>query len=458
MDVQFLVNARRETVNPRGLKFDGHLVPPAYLTRRLRQELTGSDRTWRGTRIVDNGLYDDISRIIKRAELDPTPAVAALLADNTLERRSRAALPQEVRTWVDAVIAFIQQQANAVVPFPLAEQLALKPTAIVGLERIQRALWFGAAIEPSWIARGYQRLKEFNRQIASKTIDQNRRTTVADVLDMPVAAATDYDSAYAAGEIFGKAGIRAAAIPFGGFMADERFASSMRVRGRIRLLPKRLPARALRSALVARGFMDGWLATGARAPSRLHLLGLGQPLVLGVVLLALRGVRVVSCDATSAFKDSTGGDLYTEIPVFRRLNGDAILRRILVVGDKEWNCPCPFCQSVSGEQQWARARVAIRRLTPVELKDALRLNRESVLSPLLPYFSLSSPNRFWLARAMHNHWVTQRCISRLDRAAGTSQRLRTHVTRLIQAYEQSAVNTNYAGVYPLAREMALGTW
>ena len=90
------------------------------------------------------------------------------------------------------------------------------------------------------------------------------------------------------------------------------------------------------------------------------------------------------------------------------------------------------------------------------ITDELSITR--AVSPLLPYFSLSAPNRFVLARAMHNHWVTQRCITRLDRAAGTSQRLQSHVTSQINKYERGAVNAGYAGVYPLAADISAGTW
>jgi len=385
--------------------------------------------------------------------------VVATLADpRTQSIGSRAKLPRDVRRWVDRACATVARKAADVRPYPLASQLELQPTAVIGRERLDVSLWFRLQIEPAWVVDGYEKAERINQAVAGETTAQARRQALGSTLDLPVAAAVDYDTAFAAGAVFGRSGIRAAAIPFGAFLADDRYASSVRVSGRSRPLDARKPARAFRSVLVARAFMEGWRTTHAPLPERLHLLGLGQPLVLAVTLLALDGVAAVSCDATSPFKDAAAAALYTEKPVFRRLDGDAVVKRVLLAGGRPWDCPCPFCRSVAKEQHWGNARTIVRKSSPAELKKALHLNRDSVLSPLLPYFSLASAGRFADLRAMHNHWVVVRCVRRLGAAARSARALQAYVRRTVKLYEVGAKGTNYAGVYPTAFEMARGTW
>ena len=82
-----------------------------------------------------------------------------------------------------------------------------------------------------------------------------------------------------AGRAFGSAGLRSAAMGFGAFMADNSFSNRIVIQGRAHSLPRPLPMRYLRTALVARGFWDGWKVTRS-APRRFHFLGLGAPIMI----------------------------------------------------------------------------------------------------------------------------------------------------------------------------------
>ena len=103
---------------------------------------------------------------------------------------------------------------------------------------------------------------------------------------LPVASAQDYDSAYDAGREFAAAGLTAAALGFGAFMNDDTTTRQIKIRGRTRRVDPAMPTRYLGTALVARGFWDGWHAERNDAPERFHFLGLGAPIMIAITTCA----------------------------------------------------------------------------------------------------------------------------------------------------------------------------
>ncbi len=460
MKIKYLVNARRETLLRdvcTKLRADGFLVPPAYLTRELTRRLAEDRHFWSGPTLVDNGLFDDINRIFK-SRRPPRDTVAEKRANPKLQlsRRKRTELPADVRRWVDRTVAFVERKASSVKPFQLMEALRLKPTAVVGAERIHPALWFRFRLEPSWLDNGYSRLRALNRDIVRDTNAEARRNARGKVTDLPVASACDYDSARDAGRILAKSGVNAVALPFGAYMADDRFTETVRIRGRLRKLGDNVPARPVRCAAVARGFVDGWCEASRRLPVHVHLLGLGQPLILGVAALAFRGVNLLTCDATSPFKDAVAGDIYTEMPVFLKLDASAIVKHQLTAGLDGWNCPCAFCKSVALQQQWVKARAWLDQIDHKQRRSELTMGRESHLRAMLPYFALNAGTQLETVRALHNNWVVTRCVARLNKAATNQKSLAAFVANIVKRYRKAARSEVYGKALEAAADIASG--
>lgn len=458
MEVAFLVNARRETLKPQiaaQLALRGYLVPPAYLTAPLRKTISAPKRFWPGPTVIDDGLFDDISRIAAHPLVQPQATVAKQLDAVAAHSRTRQQLPKALRDWVDRCVAQIDTLASHATPFALADALNLNPSAVVGVERIEAAVWFRVGIEPPWVTQGYQRLARMNTKIARQTVASARKKLCAAVEDLPVVCASDYDSAYAAGRIFAQAGVQAAALPFGAYMADSRSADSYRMAGRKVDLGAHYTLRPIRCVLVARGFMDGWRSVSAKPPVHIHLLGLGQPLVLALTLLPFRGVKQVTCDATSPFKDAADGVIYTEQPVFRKLKAAAVTAHLLGKATGHWDCPCPYCTQAQTAQSWATARALLGRLSPAEQTRALTMGKDSKLAKPLAYFAQPATAQMAQLRALHNHWVVIRSIDQLNQVAPSSRALERFVRKSIQSYRTAVGKDSYADAFVRACDIAV---
>src|SRR5262245_32265186 len=273
LDAEFAINARPETVSQdfrRTLRLWGYLVPPSGLTEPLTATLKDFYKAGIPL-IVDNGHFDDITRV-STSLAKPIAAAQADIA--TVEaRHKRTALWRDLSKTVARrrirLAGTLAAEARTAKGMPLIEQLALASNAVIGAEDITGALWLRAEIDTPVIPGRRTELRRRNEAVAKEAklaIDSLSRNKRPEYL--AVASALDYDTAYDAGGAFGGAGLRSAAIGFGAFMADNSFCDRIVIQGRAHSLPRPLPMRYLRTALVARGFWDGWKNSTGSAPRR----------------------------------------------------------------------------------------------------------------------------------------------------------------------------------------------
>jgi hypothetical protein len=438
--IRFLVNARLSTVAPAFLsavKPEGFLVPPLYASKTVRLRLAEVPQRNRATVVVDNGLFDDLSRIraSHKSRAEELGAALRLAKVDHAAQPLRADLPREARLLADRLERLLVRDASSAEGWPLARQLEFSATAVVGAERITPALWLSMGLEPTMLLNGYKKILDFNREIIAATVANTRIKSLGSVEDLPVVAAPDYRAAREAGAEFARLKVARFCVPFGTFMADDRSTNGyVGAQGRTHLTSP-LPSRVIRSALVARGLMDGWRSVRRDPPDHVHLLGLGQPLILGLAAVALDGVSLLTCDATSPFKDASTGAVYTEVPVFRKLRAAAIVWNKLTTPRSAWFCPCRWCRELRGQQDWDAARKWLREQgSLVTGADSLPLKGQTALTRFVPYFAVSPRRELMEARIGHNHWVVQKAVDDLSEASRRRAGSLVLMRRWIEAY------------------------
>lgn len=436
-DVDFVVNLRTSTASREfrsKLRPPGYLVAPAYLTAELRRRAAGFGR--RGSIIVaDNGLFDDIVRLASQLEHDP----------------NHARLPQRAA----ALAATVDPRQH------LDDELAVEPTALVGVEDITAALWIRLGLTARTLPNQRAMLRTRNRHTAS--VATTFATEIPDGCDyLAVASAQDHDSAFDAGREFAAAGLTAASLGFGAFMSDDSTTTQVKIHGRYRRLPMSMPNRYLGTALVARGFWEGWRTERGDAPHRFHFLGLGAPIMIGIVTCAAARTPELSFDATSPIKDASQGTFYISKPAYLKIRTWKVAQRLVSSEAEKWRCPCPFCKSFVRQHpfdygfglHWQR-----QKKRPLIGPAALR--RGGALYNAYPLLAQPSATPLGhaidFARVGHNHWALKQVTDELAKAR-TSDLLENHVGGVVDAYEAATPLRHYAAAVRLAYDIARGTW
>ncbi len=349
LDARFAVNLRPDTISPTFRRFAhpwGYLVPPTGLTRSLRRavDVLASSRV---PAIVDNGNFDDISRITAQRANDLKHYQRQLVE---LEARLRRRvtwrdLSAALRNEVVKLSGSLAHEAGKVVGMPLKDQITLASDAVIGAEDITAALWLRAGLDVSVLGTSVNTLRLKNEAVAARAREELRSIPRGSSIEyLAVASALDYDSAFEAGHVFGVAGLRQAAMGFGAFMADDSFADNVVIKGRTIKFERQLPMRYLRCALVARGFWDGWKAATGGAPERFHFLGLGAPIMIPVVAVAAARTPLISFDATSPIKDAVEGTIYSSKGAYLKIRTWNLAARLASGALRSWTCPCGFCR------------------------------------------------------------------------------------------------------------------
>lgn len=426
MKCSFLLNARRMTLDEDFYKVSragGYLFPPEGATKADAEELAAHPRRFV---VADNGAFDDIGRIAQTA--------SAITGPDRWER---------IRSELAGAAALVDTQSK------LQIQMAVRPDAIVGAEDITLAVWLRAGL-PEVLLRGDRKsLAARNAATAQRGLvlaETLKGTTV-----LTVASAHDYDTAFDAGKVFGAAGVKAAAIGFGAFMADDQWGSTAKVRGRIRRLPRSLPMRYVRTALVAKGFFDGWATVGG-FPDHFHFLGLGAPIMLPVAVLPARRVPLITFDATSPIKDAISGSLYVSLPAPLTVRTWKVADR-LATREQRWTCPCGFCRSLLADHPFdLEAASAVRNASTAPF-TSVDLRAGSPLADALPLFRIATDGIGKLAeraRIGHNHWVLSNLARNLT---SHSSNLTEFIEERVHRYEQNAGAAHYAEAVRLAFEI-----
>jgi hypothetical protein len=318
MKCSFLLNARPLTLDSEfyaASRCGGYLFPPEQAQAAVVGELV---RRYRQFVVADNGAFDDIGRIA---------ATVRPAGDRDHWERARDQL-RKLSAAVDT-----QSKLNL--------QLSVRPDAVVGAEDITLAVWLRAGLPEELLRK--ERVSLARRNSVSAQQGLALANSLGGVTVLTVASAHDYDTAFDAGQQFSAAGIRHAAMGFGAFMADDDWTSTIKVRGHLRKLPHNLPNRYLRTALVVKGFFDGW-STRDSAPEHFHFLGLGAPIMLPIAALAAQKTKLVTFDATSPIKDATSGSLYVTLPAPLTVRLWKVAER-MTSEQRNWTCPCRFCRA-----------------------------------------------------------------------------------------------------------------
>jgi len=445
----FFLNLRRDVTDAftrDALAPHGYLVPPQRVGPTLRS-LAG-DVSQRGYEtLVDNGNFAVLGRVRKRH------AIAAGEISNAVraleERLGRSARRRDIPTGLRAQLKALVSEATAsvaeLVPTAgdqLARQLTLTPSRLIGVEDIVPACLLALDIEPRLGGSDRSSLRRRNTAVARgasaacSTLPRELRRQY-----FPVASANSFNTAHDAGRIFASHGHRRIAMGFGAYMADSNYVDHFRVGRSTTTLKRRIPNRYLRTVLVARGFWEGYVSELGKPPLAFHFLGLGAPIMLPLVSLVAWGTPELTFDATSPVKDATrGGTLYVSKPAYLKVRTRKVALK-LVTTDREWDCPCPYCQDF------------IRR-HPFQYREARRvwqtIGREAVVAADLteggPLFGLmpllSEPRGGYLRKAVnftrtgHNHWAMFEVLRELDGAGARKTQARRHVAEVVESYRR----------------------
>lgn len=466
LNARFAVNLRNDTVSPafrRALRPWGYLVPPSSLTASLRKAVFRlvAKRTHI---IVDNGLFDDVRRLAN-SHADEAMAVAVALAGSSA-RLNRPITWADLKVTEQRAISRLAEGLSAGAAsaqgMSLQDQLGLRPTGIVGTEDITAATWLRAGLDVAILGPRAKQLKQRNVAVAARArVARGSLATRRPPDYLPVASALDYDTAFDAGKIFAASGCSGVAMGFGAFMADDSLSDKVIIRGRTKRLSRNLPMRYVRTALVARGFWDGWRHVTGGAPARFHFLGLGSPIMMAVAAVAASGTPLVTFDATSPVRDAVEGTMYSALGAYLKIRTRRLAARMSSGVLNEWTCPCGFCRAFVRAHpfNYPKGRVwgARHRITTATARD---LAPNGGLYSAYPLFSeprggaLRAAVSF--ARSGHNHWVLDEVVGKLRRHGRTSARLEKHVKAIVEAYQRSTSAEYIGQAVALAFEIAAG--
>jgi hypothetical protein len=467
----FAINVRSDTTSEafrEALRPWGYLLPgnaPRSVQQRAL-ELTAD-----GVEILaDNGHFDDIGRIASifrdeaqglldevgqhEAELGRDVRPGELSDDLCGRYRDLAA---KARAEAQAAIA----DRNGA----LAAQRAFLPTRLIGAEDITMALWLALNIEPAYLhlrGRDYARMNEAVARTAVRELVE-LDPEVADGY-YPVASAVDYNTAEDAGEIFAAAGLQRAAMGFGAYMADDNYSDYVII-GRRRIdLNATMPNRYLRTALVARGFWDGYRAVAGWAPRAFHFLGLGAPIMLGPAALAAWDTPLLTFDATSPIRDAVEGTIYLSAPAPLKVRTRRLALQLAERSREEWNCPCPFCGPFVAAHPFdypAGHAWHAENLGEEPTADDLRPGgRLFAAYPLLsePAAGDELRTEVNVARMGHNHWALIKITRGLNASSSDRGRLAAYVAGLVDRYEQATTAPHFAQAVRFAYDLAMGAF
>lgn len=449
-EFRFLVNLRAETATAEfrdRVRPYGWLLPPAYASAATKTYATAQAR--RGVPVLaDNGLFDDLSRIARDLDSDAAPLRAVLerLREQVGGPPTRSEVPGPLRNAAHGVAALVEDQTA-----PLrdgsgprsAHLAALGLTAFVGAEDPSPGVWARLGIGPEGLGLLAHEWRTLGRRIARAAVEDGRATPTG-MGYLPVASPLDEASARYLADEFARSGLRDIAIGFGVLMADRRFGSRVVVNNRAVPLPGNLPASYVGGVVVLRAFLDSYRRRAGGPPNRVHLLGLGSPIMIGLASLLCRDVPLATVDATSPIRDASFGTLYSNRPTLMKLNPDRVVAKILHDQRRTgWTCTCGSCRSFHAEypQDAVAARQEWKRLgSPTDL--ALHLVEGTVIGDALPLLALSrtGSSRGPAARSTrigHNHWSLTRLCADLTRHLRNGT-LEAHMVEVLKAYTQSA--------------------
>jgi hypothetical protein len=414
--------------------------------------------------VADNGLFDDVGNLAEAFAQQSTAIETVLKArSKELGRPIRAS---DLSAATKREISSLAQSAGAstagVNPDgALVEQMALSPTDVIGVEDITAALWLRLGLDGRVLGDRRAELKRRNRAVARRARAVVKSGAADGVRYHAVASAVDYDSAFDAGREFAAAGVTAAAMGFGAYMANDYSTDTVKVRGRMRRLPSTMPQRYVGTALAARGFWDGWWSERRSGPRAFHFLGLGQPIMMAIATLAARGTPLLTFDATSPIQDAAQGFIYVSKPAYLKIRTWRAAERLTSHASERWRCPCGFCRAFTETYPfdydaglaWFAGR------TSVEPRDLTASGALSVAYPLLSTGSTGALGRaVEIARVGHNHWALEQITDALQDSSRTRRQLESYVNSVVADYEANTEADWFGRAVRFSYDVARGAW
>lgn len=467
---RFIYNLRPDTFNAavtQAFTPAGYLLAPAYATRTTRalaQEL----RKLKYRFVVDNGNFSIIGKV--RARYVST-AHKLWLRVTMLEQRLGRSIrlgdeSKSIRSAYRKLAANAQAMSQRLTgdgERGLKAQLALNPTALIGLEDITMASWLSLNIEPTYLALNRSSYRAMNRRVARLAVArQSQLPAPLARAYYPVASAMSYNTALDAGREFAKHGVQRVSLGFGAFMADDNWTDYIEIGKKLIAFDGRWPNKYLRTVAVAKGFWDGYKEVSGRAPKAFHFLGLGAPIMIPLVTLAGWETPDLTFDATSPIKDALqGGTLYVSKPAFLKIRTRNIAFRMSIDPTADWDCPCPFCRAFLKTHPFRRER-AFRWLKATKAREvaATDLRPSGALFRAFPLFSEPRAgklrNAINQARIGHNHWVIHQITSGLRRAKSKRQ-LQDKVSDIITRYEKNSKDDRFGAAIRFSYQLLGGT-
>lgn len=398
----------------------------------------------RGALLADNGNAGRIMALTR--EFEPQ---AARLRKATQEAPARAsrqrarALAEAVRTRCLEVIGDVD------LPKAVAAQHSLNPTAFIGHEDFTVQVLVALGIEPDLLAlptSWYVGQQLLGIEYAAATLAGRYGPTRG--RPYTVLHAVDYASAYDAAFYAGADGATSAiATGVAGFMNDRAFVRSYEIGDATLAVAggKAVPRRYLRTLQVVLGLRDGFRDARGVAP-HVHALGLGAPIMLPLLALALDDVPDLSVDSTAPIKNANMNKIMLDDPAYMNGTIERIAGDVLTAGYR-WTHRCAPCQEFLARHpfDYDGARAFHREVLKGRPLRAQDLEAPDGIGRFLPLlYNLTalkgSPLRreLFRARVGHNHAVMLDLAARLHRRRASPAALRTLALRLCDDYRRVA--------------------
>jgi hypothetical protein len=330
----------------------------------------------------------------------------------------------------------------------LAAQSVIAPSAFICHEDYTMPVMLALSIDPERLALpkawyvGQQLLSiEYAARTAKGDFGPYKGTPYATV------HAVDYDTAYDVGYYAGlEKDVNALATGMAGFMNDQSFISSYFFRGQeITLADGTSPRRYLRALQVCIGLRDGFRDATGRAPG-FHALGLGAPIMIPLLALALDDVPALSVDSTAPIKNANMGKIMLDDPAYMNGSIESIAEDMLTKGFR-WTHQCVFCKDFLKKHPFRyddaiRYHREVMKGRDVRKDDLADKNGIGRFLPFLYDLSALSGDDFrkelHIARIGHNHAVMIDLTKRLDERRGSKKKLREFALRVCADYREVA--------------------
>jgi hypothetical protein len=422
---------------------NGFLIAPENAKGALKllaEEVAKSTRRL----FIDNGNYGKLASVRKlfEAEAAELHGLIEILEREQGHRLRRGEIPSEIRDRYRLLATRVRLVARGAVPSDndmFKEQLALNPDVVIGTEDLTMASWIGLNIERQYLGESRTRYRKLNRVVAQRAAAMSVPLKLRGSY-FPVASAVDHDTARDAGREFAEAGIKAIAMGFGAYMADNNYSDHIYIDSSRIDFGGNLPQRYTRTVAVAVGFWRGYSETAGKGPERFHFLGLGAPIMAPLVTLAAASTPELTFDATSPILDAIkGGTLYSDKPALLKLRTRKIAFRLARTPGRTWDCPCPFCGPFQKRHpfRYDVGNAWFARLAP-NAATAADLSTGGPLTVAYPLFSEPSGGELRKdvnqARVGHNHWFTDRGMTSLHRAIQRGD-LASRVSNIVSNYQ-----------------------